>query len=381
VNSTTAINPKALKATSDAFIQANDAHGFIALCQSVKAQTMALICEERSLEAKRLMEIYSNIFRYYTCSNPAFTLEILPLMPPNANSTVKLMGISPEIDDYLLEHKVDLDVISRVEDDACYTLIQWALSKNDMAYAEKVVQGVAHHLNAFPSSKESTVTNVSLNLLKALLHHDVDMEIACTPGIDEAIASLMTKNRGKMFDEEDYFLQMAKAGLRKALMRALELESFYSYKVCTKEKRDIFFAALPDEPTSQEMYWIFRSIEFTVDDGIESQILFNERIDIQEHIETLRSTLIGQGKFCELSMSNLDRFSQLLGDDELNTPSRRNRAVAFVNAICEQEATLQGRQGTPEVIRNTLIDLSIPHTIIRQVKMLRGLELEDALGL
>lgn len=376
-----AMNPKIFKRELEVFIQANDANGFIALCQSIKGQAMALISEDRCIEAKRMMETYSNVLRSYSCNNPRFTLEIMPIMPPNASSTLRLMGKSADIDAYILEHKVDLDVICKVEDGAAYHLIEWAMSNNDLSYAEQVIQRISDHLNDFHSNKESIFSSVSTGLLNSLLRHEDDREVTCTPGMDEAIASLMSDNRGKRPDEDDYYLLIAKAGLSKTLMRALELESFYAFRISTQEKRDAIYSALPENPTAQEMYWIFRSIEFCVDTGIESQILFDERIDINEHIEILRSTYPGQNHFNELGMHTLDRFMHQLEDDVLNTPSKMRRAVAFVDAICEQEANIVGRTRSPEKIRDDLIDRDIPHAIIRQVKMLRGLELEDSLGL
>lgn len=367
------LNHKTLRDEFKVLIAANDAHAFIGLCQTVKAETMTLISADRCNEANQLMEVYANIFRLYTCENPAFTLKILPLMPPDANSTLRLLGINDEIDSFILEHKANLNVVCQAKDNAYQHLIEWALSKHDMACVERIVLKIAECLHDAQAAS-SHFSKVSCSILYSLFFFDDTRTVACTPAMDEAIASMINDNRGLIPKEDDYFLMMANTGLPKSLMKALELQSFCAEKITRVENRQTLFAALPENPTAQQLFWVFRSIEV---DGIEEQILFDERIDINEHIEVLRSS---SHIFNDLSSHTLERFSHLF-NIEIQEESKNRRAVTFLNAICEEERDRPGRERSAEDIHNELIDLDIAPALIRQVKMLRGLALEDALGL
>jgi hypothetical protein len=376
LNTSKEFDHKTIRDVFQVFIAANDADAFIDLCQSVKAEAMLLISQDRCIEAKHLTEVYSNVFRLYACENPSFTLKILPVFPPNSGSTMRLLGINDEIDAFILEHKTDLSAISQGKDNASLLLIEWALSKKDMAYVEKVILGVADHLHAV-QAPSSVLSKISCSILYALLFHDERETVVCTPAIDEALAGLITDNKGAMTPDEDYYLMLARSGMRKSLMKALELQSFNISTISRVENRDALFAALPENLTAKEMYWIFRAIEIQEVEGIEEKILFDERVDIQEHIEVLKSS---RPIFNDLCITTLERFSHLfnvVATDE----SKNRRAATFLNAICEAERDRVGRERCAEDIHNDLLELDIDPFFIRQVKMLRGVALEDALGL
>jgi hypothetical protein len=374
LNISTDLNHKTLRDEFKVLIAANDVGGFITLAQSVKAQAMTLICEERCIEANQILEVYANVFRNYTCENPSFTLEILPLVPPNSVKAMQLLGTSNEIDAFILEYKTDLNTICQAKDSAYQILIEWALSKNDMAYVDEIVLKIAEHLNA-KEAGSSNNSKVARAILYSLVFHENALNQVHTPALDEAIASLISDNRGKI-PHDDYYPMMAKCGLSTSLMKALETEFFLASKIEKTEDQAAFYAAIPKNPTAQELYWIFRSIEI---DGLEEIILFDERIDINEHIEVLRSAQIN-GSYNDLSILTLDRFEHLLWLDPTGT-SKDRRVITFLNAICEQERDRIGHERTAEDIHNDLVDRNVHPGLIRHVKMLRGLALEDALGL
>jgi hypothetical protein len=61
--------------------------------------------------------------------------------------------------------------------------------------------------------------------------------------------------------------------------------------------------------------------------------------------------------------------------------SKRKRVITLLNAICEDEVNRIGQELTPEVVREALVNVDVPENLLKHVKMLKGIVLEDALGL
>lgn len=376
------IDPGAIRKEFKAFITANDASGFVALCQTLKAEIAELVLTDRSVEAVRLLEAYNSTLREYEPTNPAFTLEVLPLLPPNARGTIKLLGVCDDTDAYILEHKVNLEVISQVQDDAFSFLITWALSKKDMAYVEKVVLSVTESLHTMPLNLtthpmiDEMMLDATIHMLHALVYKD-ETRMVCTPAIDDAIASLMIK-RPESKLQEQYFLHIAQAGMTKTLMKALSLPFFYSYSQADEQKQQILKDALPSNPTVKELYWIHRSLPL---DGIAEKILFDETVDMDEFVNVLSGTYEGKSHYSDLSFHTLKGFTHLIDKQTLDTQGKQKRVTKLLNAMCEEEAFGIGRQKTPQQIRDELLKMGVPDFMLRTVNILKGQALEDALGL
>jgi hypothetical protein len=370
------IDPSAIRKEMKAFITANDAQGFVELCQAVKAEVLELVVADRAVEGHRLLEVYSNVLNSYECANPAFTLKILPILPSSSMATVKLLGINDEIDSYILEHKIDLQIISHVKDGAYAHLIHWALKKKDLAYVEKVVLMVTETLHTESCINNAMILDASICLLYTLVD-DENTRMTYTPAIDDAVASLLIKNNENKQDCE-FYLSLAMTGMRKTLMSALRLQFFYPYSPPNEERRSILVSALPEQPTAKELHWIHRSLSLH---GIAAKILFDDTVDMLEYIDALKDSYQGKSRFNDLSYATLASFTHLLDNQQVNTSSKKKRVALLLNEVCEQEAKQFGFEKTPEKVRNELLKMGVPESLIRTVKMLKVVSLEDALGL
>jgi hypothetical protein len=368
-------NPSVIRKELNAFVQANDAPGFIALCQSIKAEVVELVVSERVVEANRLLEVYSNALRDYENKNPAFTLQILPILPPSSRGTIRLLGVCEQVDAYIMANKIDLKVVSQVKDDGHIDLIIWALRKKNIAYVEQVVVHIAEYLHHNFTPKNQIFQQISHGILWALLDKP-ENRMTATPAIDEAIASLM-KERPESQGMEHFYLWLAEARMPKTLLKALELASYCSYAP-HEEDEQVILDALPKNPTALELHWIQRSLKI---EGFTKKILLDESVDMEQYIEALRDSYQGKSRFNDLSISTLSEFSSLICNETLSSTSTKKRISLLLNAACEEETNRIGSDKTPEKIRDELLKIGIPESALRLVKMLRGLALEDALGL
>jgi hypothetical protein len=367
------IDPSAIRKELKALISANDAPGFVALCQSLKAEIGELLVANRVVESQRLLTVYSNALSDYEHTSAAFTLGILPILPANTRGTVMLMGEYDEVDAYILEHKVDLAIIVQATDDAYSHLISWALKKKDMAYVEQIVVGVVEHLHTYHPNKKAVFEDVTVAILWALLN-DKELRMVCTPAIDDAMASMMRETPNPKH-HEDYLLFLAQAGMRKTLMKGLELRYFYPLPNFNHQN---IAQGFPENPTAEELHWINRSLNIH---GIPEKILFDESIDMHVFVEVLRNSHEGRSHWNDLSFETLKSFAHLIDKKTMDTAGKKKRVAILLNGVCEEEANRLGREQTPEQILEDLKKMGIPDFMRATVKMLKITALEDAMGL
>jgi hypothetical protein len=359
-----------------ALIANADAPGFIAKCEAIKAEITDLLFTDRVVDAKRILEAYSNVLHDFESKNPEFTLEILPILPANTHGTLKLFGINDKIDAYLFAYKVDMVSICQVADDAFFYLIQWAVRNKDADLVEQVVVGIAQYLHAHHENQYKLFADTARHLLWALFE-DGNVRMACTPATDEAMACLLRQQPQTKL-QEYYLLSLAQAGMTKTLMRGLELPYFEAYYPKDEESHQILSDALPKQLTARELHWVHRSLALR---GIAERILFDESVNMDHYIDSLENSYIGRSSFNELRFENLRQLTHSLDEHVVKDLSKRKRVITLLNAICEDEVNRIGQELTPEVVREALVNVDVPENLLKHVKMLKGIVLEDALGL
>jgi hypothetical protein len=365
------VNPKTFAQELDAFIKSGDAQGFMSLSQAVKAAAIELIHHDQHFEASYMMKNYAFVFVSPKTNDPAFLLKILPAFPQNTQGTLKLLGLSDELDQAILTSKVELATMKA--DDGFESLINWAIGKEQWSLIEDVVVHLAAHVKEHHPDNSQVQRSVVSGVLQTFVYGKECLPVMPAT-IDEALVSLV--NAPSDWRLQGYFVdRMARMGMPKTLMKMLEYGRIDPFACTNTAEHQHILDCLPEQLTIQQMHAVdcFLGIR-----GIKHRLLFDETTNIDKYIEVLRESQYLSYRDSDLRFATLERYSPLFTTENIAMASRRKRISRLLNAVVDKVVT-QG--GTPEGIRGSLKKCGVPDHAMKLVDILKGGELENALGL
>lgn len=366
---------RTIKADLDSLKTLTDADLFLKICDTAKAQITEHLFQDEHFEAAGLARAYAYAFVGFKHVDKAFTLKVLQAFPVNCHSTLSMLGIDDEIDEFILSRKVRLHTMSEARDHAHTKLLEWAVAKQDMVLIEKVVLQISRDLlENHPGSKQQ-FRNASMGMVRVLVLGEQEQTFY-GPVIDDAIASLVCQ-KADYQQPAECMPRLAAAGLSKTLMKMLEFGLLNEYRPISFDVAETqrLIESLPANPSPQQLHWIHHSIKIP---DLTEKILFDESVDMDAYIEALRATEFN-GRYNNLVFNTLRQFKEILTPEHLTTVPRKRRAAKLVSAVCEQEQAY--KRTKPEDIRKTMTDIGFHEYVFKLSSMFKAKVLEDELGL
>lgn len=355
-----------------------DTEGFYAFSKQVKARAVELMAEERPEDAADILRIYGSFFFRYEGLDPAFTKSILPLFPPNKEATLRHLGMSKEVDDYLIHQKIDRTTFSRAKEDSVYHVLKWALIKGETRFADSFVSHVAQDLLTNHPDDVSMHIKASREILSTVAW-DCRALGPVSSTIDQALASLINHGTASKLLAE-YWGRMALTGLHESMLKAMKYGLIHRLKEYTPDEHAAILAALPVNPTPEQAHWITQCIPHP---ELEQRILFDQDFDLDAFIVAMkdRKKTPFRSALGDLTFEGVSVFKTWMEPDQLDTSQKKSRLAKLLNAVADNHFNTEGSPKTSKHVREELDKQNLPGTVRRIMKMFKGQELEDELGL
>lgn len=355
-----------------------DTEGFYAYSKLVKARAIDLMAEERPEEAADILRLYGSFFIRYEGQDPAFTKSILPLFPPNKEATLRHLGMSKEVDDYLIHHKLDRTTFSRAKEDSVYHVLKWALIKGEARIAESFVNHVAQDLLTNHPDDVSMHIKASREIISTIAWECRALGPVSST-IDRALSNLITHGTASKLMAE-YWAGMARTGLHESMLKAMQYGLIHRLKVHAPEEHATILAALPANPTPEQAHWITQCIPHP---ELEQRILFDPDFDLDAFIVAMkdRKKTPFRSALGDLSFEGVSVFRAWMEPEQLNTAQKKGRMAKLLNAVADNHFNAEGSPKTSKHVSEELDKQKLPGTIRRLMMMFKGKELEDELGL
>jgi hypothetical protein len=365
------ISPFTLRSQLNAYVLQPDPDGFVGMCKAIKARALELMHSDRYLDAGNLISAYDRAFEGVSHLPPDFLFAIIEVFPRNSINTLKLLGTSKEIDQAIINTKVDIPSLSGQKDCGFTYLLGWAVKNNDWPLIDQVVLQLA-----VVGLRMSCHMELANQIIDTLLS-DSENTRPFSPAVDNAIASLISV-KGYSTRQPDYVEMMANKGLHESLIKLLVHNHMFECPLAqySEERAAIILAALPPSPTLEQL----RAIHyFLKPNGLSEQILFDDSVDLDGYLDLMRKTHYLGADHGDLSFPGILPFRVCMTPDNINIPARRNQIAKLLN-ITYEESISKGHF-TGEDPYTKIMETGIPKHAIRLIDSLKGQALEDALGL
>lgn len=369
-------NPSAVAKLLEVLKVANNGDGFLELALAIKSTAMKQIERNRHWEAKEIMERYSNVFSNITCKNqtPSFLLKTLVLFPQNHHQSLNLLGVYPEVDAYILEHKLRVDLFDPTTDSGIEDVISWAAWKKDWAFVEKFVCDLVNrtHETAIEDHKtQRTIANVLVDGLLAVNYYAGTM----TDAVDEHIASLIDSSADYRRSGK-HIAKLADRGLAKTLMKMMEHGMVSRAGSKSQDDFGVILRCIPEKLTLQQLYAVHYHLEVS---PYTEKLLFDEGHSMDDFIEVLKHSHYGMYDKGDLDIGSVQSFSHLITPENFENRERRKRILQLIDATLGKGTPYEKK--STEDVRKQLGYNNVPEFTFKHIHRLRGTELEDAMGL
>jgi hypothetical protein len=292
--------------------------------------------------------------------------------PVNRDCTFHLLGISEEIDQVILEQKLNTKTrqVDKIKDIDFITL--WAIRNNDLAMMEDIIVD-ACQLAVTKFGRDPYIKHqLSESFIKTLISHE-NTDYLSSPRIDEAIASIVDIGDDKK--KGLYVSALARLGMPKTLMKMLEHGRTIKCLQESHKDYEHILACIPQQMTPTEMNAALHHLEL---DGLAEKILFDENIDLDAYITAVGNSCYVDGRgTTDLGLTHLEYFEALITEDNFTGSIKKKRIIKLLDALCEAEK----KASKTNNIRMLAERHHVPRFTFKYIACLRGQELEDALGL
>ena len=357
--------------------QSETAEEMLSAWADTKKEIAWLVENDYPMEAERLSSDYVRSFAHFKHEDEGFTLKVAPAFPVNNRITLELLGISDELDDYLIKHKVRVNQLTQDNQHGFRQLIAWAAWRQKMPLITEIVTQLAKDLITNHPDDVYGWSDVCQGMIRRLT--DKDGPIMKLGGeIDRALASIVAPAPDSRIDGKE-MIPLAKFGLRETLLKMLSVGTFRQFRpiAFTPEEVKLVLDMLPSEPTSRQLHGMHLAIDMPC---YAEKILFDPSVDMKDYIEALRtSDMTNNKQGNDLNYTTLRMFIRLLNPEHLNTTDRRRRARMLVNAVCEEEN--RHRKESPEAIWYGLKSMGYNDCVLRMCDDTKVVMLEDELGM
>ena len=369
------INPITLRTDLEGHLIARDARNFVGMCQVIKAKSMDLIFQDKYKEAGDLISAFEKIFEDANRLPSEFLIEIIDVFPKNSANTLRLLGISDDLDKEILCTKVDIPTLGVLRTSGFSYLLSWAAKNNKGQLVDQVVQHLSS-IGLSPSTGVDTRRLLANDIVDALLEQD-DFPVAFSPAVDQTIA-LLINTQGHGTRHSKYLEKMALSGLHHTLMKMLVYGQIVESSLIqfSQQSTEKILAALPQIPTSMQLRAIHH---FLSPEGLSEKILFDEKIDLDGYLAALSDSHYLGNLNGDLCFKGIKPFFWFMTPENVSVPAKRNRIKKLLNVTIEEQFS-KGHMTVLDAPER-LIRIGVPKHALKLIDRLRGHELEDALGL
>jgi hypothetical protein len=342
-----------------------------------KGAITGLVEANRLGDAENLIATYNRSFGYYKHQHEATTQKIIHAFPVNNEHTLRLLGISDEIDRYIVKHKVDVGTLSHDEKFGYPKCLGWAIRQQDTALIEVLILQVSSSVKgAHPGDSKQRQT-VCHTILEKLLS-ETQAVFTYSSNIDKAVADLVSLVPNRRYPAA-LLIDLAERGMRQTAMALMSNGMIRRYDPAqfSEEQTRLVTSILPADPSPAQLHWIVEAIDLP---GLPEKILFDPAVNLDEFINAMGSTDFGIGKIeSNLTMESLGLFKHLLMPEHLNSVERRKRAKKLVSAVCDEECAFFNM--SPEALEEELLRNEFSEYVFRFCNQLKVKALEDELGM
>lgn len=341
-----------------------------------KSEISWLLDNDYPSEAATLARAYSLSFSRFKHVDEPTTRKVMVAFPVNSTCTMQLLGISDEIDAYLIQNKLRIDQLTQSDNHGFREILHWAVARKNVALITQVVKQVSRDLVLNHRGNSKAWREGCHGMIRSLVLTKAD-SVDLSGEIDVAIADVVIVAPEYRKDGKE-MIDLARFGLRETFFKMISVGLFRQFqpKGFTEDEFKLVLDMLPPKPTAREWHWIQMAIAIP---GLTEKILFDPSIDMPEYIEALRTTdfkLNNHGS--HLNYSTMVMFITQLTPEHLNTPERRRRARQLVNAVCNEE---NPDKKDPEKLRAELKRMGFHECVQRMCDQTKASILEDELGL
>jgi hypothetical protein len=369
--SVTEENPKELIALLNACIREGNAAGFVKLCQAAKDNAMALIHQNRCVDAGELMKAYGLFMESLRSIDPEFLLNILDVYPQNHASTLMLLGSNAQVDQAIISTKIDTQLPLPIA--GSERLVVWAIKQKNLSYVEEVVGNIWVSLKYDYAGDDSIKRAVSDLFIEALAYRQKEPFLSSAL-LDDLISSMVTPRVNERLDGE-VVGRLAKMHMPKTLMAMLEHGRLGTYLEKHNEDFEQVRACLPPLMTSRQLSAVHF---YLAPKGLTEHIFFDESIDLDGYLQSMNEPSFKAHTGMALCIYSLKSFIEHITLENFARPAKKARIIKLLNAACEGEFT----NGVPvKDIRSRFFYADVPEFTWKYVTRFKPLELEDALGL
>jgi hypothetical protein len=367
------LTKESLIAGLNVHIRDNSADAFIKLWQAGKARAVELIHQNWCDEASELMRAYSGLLETLRPMNPDFLLEILSVLPDNHIATLRLLDINEEIDQAIITGKVDTQSLTPLPIGGSDRLILWAIKHRNLPYLEEVVSNVCRSLRDRFAGNQEIMGAVSDLFIETLAYRQKPPFLT-SPLIDEEISSIVTAYTGKHKGEMVGLL--VKMAMPKTMMAMLEQGRIGRYQQACNRNFSQVLACIPKVMTPLQLNAVLHFLE---PKGLAEEILFNKNIDLDKFIQSMRETKFVITYGTDFGIVTMHPFFEHFTPSNFSDPHKKARILKLLDAGCEEEVRKSTK--TAEELRRLLIKFKVPEFLFKHLNRLKGIELEDAMGL
>lgn len=370
------ISAKIVKETLETYQKAGDLNGFLSFVKDLKAAAFDLVEQCFPGVAADILNKYNQFFNEYESDDPAFTYGILHLFPVNKSSTMKLLGMSDQIDEAIHRYKLNSQTFSRARFDSVPHLVRWALKKNDTQFLEAFIKHVAQDLlNNHPDDSASRISASGEIIFE--ITWETEFKYKVSSEIDEAIASIIIDDYSTLLPE--FWLSMARAGMPKSMLQMATHQRIQTYlprHFCTKNSekisRDEHEEICNCFPMDLSPEVTCRVVEAVSHTALMEKVISDESFDIDAFIGAM-----SWRKERDYSFSRLNSFKNLFTEEFLNTSAKKRRAAKILDEIADKAHKWSKKEKT---VSESFKSSELPESARMLVRMFKVKQLENELG-
>jgi hypothetical protein len=348
-------------------IRDRNAERFIELCRAAQASEARQNQSDNS-SAKRPDGQYLEELGYI---DPEFLVSIVDAFPTNHFATLRLLGSHAGVDQAIIDKKIDLQRPLSVA--GSQRLVEWGIKQKNLGFIEAVITNVCQHIRDRHANNDALKHAASDFFIQTLVYQKKEFDLI-SPIVDAELSSIVTPKIDKSFHPEVVGL-LAKMRMGKTLIAMLEHGRLGMYLERHHNFSDVR-ACLPSAMTVRQSNAVLFYLE---PKAHAEQILFDENMDVDAFIQSMRETCYRVRSGNDLSIYSIKPFIQLITPENFAVPARKARILKLLQAVCDAEFE---RRTVPEhEVRAMLEYAEVPAFTYKHIRQLRGIELEEAMGL
>ena len=307
----------------------------------------------------------------------AFIASVIHNFPPNSRVTFWLLGKNNDLDNYIVSNKLNIRDFCATEELDYRPLLSWAVDENHEDILENLLTHIVEDIGENHKSSMKIRQTTLKNFLASLLW-DEENTNKYSPAIDKAMLALADVEDVSILDLETMH-GLARVGLPYTLLKLIERERFNKYNDNDNAPSDseALYKVFPATLTTKEIAYLF---VYTDMPGLSEKILFDESVDLDELINTLKS--IGHPARKMFDMDCIAPLAEFATKAAINTPQRRKRVDYLFSAICDHFTDdTKGSYGSPADVLDGMQEIGFDDYVFKVCKRFKGQHLENELGL